>query len=104
MSATATSEPPPLDIDALRERYRIERDRRAAPGNDRSYLDIGHESFAHLHADPYSDIQPRAAVDDAVDVLIVGGGFGGLLTAARLREAGVETIRIVEVGGDFGGT
>ena len=68
----------------------------------------GHTStsrgFKELHADPYSDVRPRAAVDDTVDVLIVGGGFGGLLTAARLREAGVERIRIVEVGGDFGGT
>ena len=104
MTATNISERQPLDIDALRARYRIERDRRAAPSNDRSYLDIGGEQFAHLHADPYSDIQPRAAVEDAVDVLIVGGGFGGLLTAARLREAGALTIRIVEVGGDFGGT
>ncbi len=32
------------------------------------------------------------------------GGFGGLLVAARLREAGVEDIRIIEKGGDFGGT
>ena len=104
MSAIDIGERPSLDIEALRQRYRTERDRRAAPGNDRSYLDIGRESFAHLHADPYSEIQPRATVDDAVYVLIVGGGFGGLLTAARLREAGVETIRIVEVGGDFGGT
>ena len=92
----------PLDIAALRERYRIERDRRATPDGGRAYLDI--TGFAALHADPYSDLAPRTAVDDAVDVLIVGGGFGGLLTAARLREAGVERIRIVEVGGDFGGT
>jgi cyclohexanone monooxygenase len=34
----------------------------------------------------------------------VGGGFGGLLAAARLREAGVKDIRIIEKGGDFGGT
>lgn len=90
------------DIAALRERYKVERDRRATPDSGRTYLDIS--VFAPLHADPYSDAVPRAAIDDAVDVLIVGGGFGGLLTAARLREAGVETIRIVEVGGDFGGT
>ena len=97
-----SSVPASVDIAALRQRYRVERDRRALPEIGRTYLDI--TRFAQLHADPYSEIRPRAAVDDAVDVLIVGGGFGGLLTAARLREAGVETIRIVEVGGDFGGT
>ena len=39
-------------------------------------------------------------------MLVIGGGFGGLLAGARLREAGVEPgeIRIVEKGGDFGGT
>jgi tetratricopeptide (TPR) repeat protein len=34
----------------------------------------------------------------------VGGGFGGLLAGARLREAGVERVRMIEKGGDFGGT
>jgi cation diffusion facilitator CzcD-associated flavoprotein CzcO len=37
-------------------------------------------------------------------VVIVGGGFGGLLAAARLHESGVEDIRIIEKGGNFGGT
>ena len=46
----------------------------------------------------------RAPLTDEVDALVIGGGFGGLMAAARLREAGVERIRIVEKGGDFGGT
>ncbi|MCR5879226.1 NAD(P)/FAD-dependent oxidoreductase [Phenylobacterium sp. J367] len=33
-----------------------------------------------------------------------GAASGGLLAGARLREAGVKDIRIVEKGGDFGGT
>ena len=41
---------------------------------------------------------------DEVDVVVIGGGFGGLLAGARLREAGVDDIRIIEKGGDFGGT
>jgi cyclohexanone monooxygenase len=41
---------------------------------------------------------------DQVDVVVIGGGFGGLLAGARLREAGVEDIRVIEKGGDFGGT
>ncbi|MEB4209779.1 NAD(P)/FAD-dependent oxidoreductase [Mycobacterium sp. 94-17] len=34
---------------------------------------------------------------------MLGGGFGGLLAGARLREEGFRGIRIVELGGDFGG-
>ena len=34
----------------------------------------------------------------------VGGGFAGLVTAARLKDAGVDDVRIVEKGGGFGGT
>src|SRR5204863_1962674 len=61
--------------------------------------------FRHYIDDPY--VEPgftRKPLTDAVDVVIVGGGFGGLLAAARLREAGVKDIRIIEKGGDFGGT
>ena len=36
--------------------------------------------------------------------MIIGGGFGGLIAGARLREVGVDKIRIIESGGDFGGT
>jgi cyclohexanone monooxygenase len=43
-------------------------------------------------------------VFDEVEFAIIGGGFGGLLMGARLREAGFERIRVVENGGDFGGT
>ena len=37
-------------------------------------------------------------------MVVIGGGFGGLQMGARLREAGVEDLRIIEKGGDFGGT
>ena len=46
----------------------------------------------------------REPLTDEVDVAVIGGGFGGLLAGARLREAGVEDIRMIEKGGDFGGT
>ena len=92
------------DFGAVRERYRIERDRRSAGDpSERRYRDVT-EGFSHLLADPYGSAPEREPLNDAVDVLIVGGGFGGLLSAARLREAGVKTIRIVESASDFGGT
>jgi len=33
--------------------------------------------------------------------VIIGGGFSGMLAGARLREAGVKDIRILEAGGDL---
>ena len=99
MSNTDT---PATDRDAIRERYRTEREQRVAAG-DRRYRDPG-EGFAHLLADPDGNAAARAPLEDEVDVLIVGGGFGGLLVAARMREAGAARVRIVESASDFGGT
>jgi cyclohexanone monooxygenase len=93
-----------FDPDALRAKYREERDRRLrADGNDQ-YLEVKGE-FAHFVEDPY--VEPgftREPITDEVEVVVIGGGFGGLLAGARLREAGIEDIRIIEKGGDFGGT
>jgi cyclohexanone monooxygenase len=93
-----------FDPDALREKYRQERDRRLRPDANAQYVETAGD-FRHYVDDPY--VEPgftRAPLTDTVDVLVIGGGFGGLLAAARLREAGVERVRIIEKGGDFGGT
>jgi cation diffusion facilitator CzcD-associated flavoprotein CzcO len=42
-------------------------------------------------------------VFDEVTVAIIGGGFAGLVTGARLKEAGVDDVRVIEGGGDVGG-
>src|SRR5499427_7725769 len=95
-----------LDFDpaALREKYRLERDKRLRPDANAQWVEVKGD-FRHYIDDPY--VEPgftRAPLTDEVDALVIGGGFGGLLAAARLREAGVERIRILEKGGDFGGT
>ena len=36
-------------------------------------------------------------------MVVIGGGFGGLLAGARLREAGIDDIRLIEKGGEVGG-
>jgi cyclohexanone monooxygenase len=93
-----------FDPDALSAKYREERDKRLRLDGNDQYLEVK-GAFAHFVDDPY--VEPgftRAPLTDEVEVVVIGGGFGGLLAAARLREAGIEDARIIEKGGDFGGT
>ncbi|MFN8020770.1 MAG: NAD(P)/FAD-dependent oxidoreductase [Acidimicrobiales bacterium] len=92
-----------FDPDALREKYREERDRRLRADANEQYIEVAGQ-FAHYLDDPYVERLERPPLHDTVDVAVIGGGFGGLLAGARLREAGVESLRIIEKGGDFGGT
>ena len=93
-----------FDPDALRAKYRQERDKRIRPERLSQYVEIAGE-FSHYDNDPH--VEPdysREPLTDEVDVAIIGGGIGGLCAAARLREAGVEHIRVIDRAGDFGGT
>ena len=92
-----------FDPDQLRDRYRAERDKRVrSDGNDQYQMIAG--DFAHYLEDPYVAPIDREPLFDEVQVAIIGGGFGGLLAGARLREAGIDDLRVIEKGGDFGGT
>jgi cation diffusion facilitator CzcD-associated flavoprotein CzcO len=93
-----------FDPDSLRSKYRAERDKRLRSDANEQYIEVKGD-FSRYVDDPY--VEPgftRPPITDAVDVLIIGGGFGGLLAGARLREARIQDIRIIEKGGDFGGT
>jgi cyclohexanone monooxygenase len=92
-----------FDPDALRDKYRAERDKRLRPEGNDQYVEVKGQ-FAHYLDDPYVERVERAPLTDEVDVVIIGAGFGGLLAGARLREAGIENLRVIESGGDFGGT
>jgi cyclohexanone monooxygenase len=92
-----------LDKAALRRKYAEERAKRLrADGNDQ-YLRLAGR-LAHYLADPYTPVRPREPRTDHVTFAFIGGGFAGLVTAARLVEAGIRDVRVVEKGGDFGGT
>src|SRR4026208_1575340 len=92
-----------FDPDELRQKYREERDKRLREDGNEQYVEVVGE-FARYLEDPYVEPITREPLTDAIDVAVIGGGFGGLLAGARLREAGVEDIRLIEKGGDFGGT
>ncbi len=92
-----------FDPEALRRKYREERDKRLRAEGNQQYIEIK-DQFGHYLEDPYVAPIQRAPKSDTVDVLVIGGGFAALLMGARLREAGINDIRMVEKGGDFGGT
>jgi cation diffusion facilitator CzcD-associated flavoprotein CzcO len=93
-----------LDVDALRRKYAEERARRIRPDGIAQYVEIAGE-FAQFAEDHWADDAfTREPLTDEVDVVIVGAGFGGLLTGARLRELGVESVRLIDRAADVGGT
>ncbi|TQL18786.1 NAD(P)/FAD-dependent oxidoreductase [Streptomyces sp. SLBN-134] len=101
---TSLHPPTPDELTALRRRYRHERERRVRPDGPGQYLGAEAE-FGFYAADPYvAEVAGREPLRDTVDVAVVGGGFGGILAGARLRRQGVERVRLIDKGGDFGGT
>ena len=94
---------PPVDKAALLARYIAERDKRLRPDGNAQYLQLKGR-LAHYLEDPYTARVEREPKTDHVSFAFVGGGFAGLVTGARLVEAGVTDVRLIEKGGDFGGT
>lgn len=87
----------------LWSRYEQERAKRLRADGDGQYLHLGGET-SHYLDDPY--VTPgftRSARSDDVTAIVIGGGFGGLMCAARLIELGVTDLLLIEKGGDFGG-
>ena len=98
---------PDLDFDpqALREKYRIERDKRIREDGENQYIEAASQFAHYADDDPYVDPgYERAPLDLDIDVVVIGAGFSGLMTGARLKERGITDFRIIEAGGDFGGT
>ena len=92
-----------FDPDELQAKYLAERDKRLRDDANDQYIEITGE-FSNYAEDPYEDRVEREPLFDTVEVAIIGGGFGGLLMGGRLREQGFKDIRVIEKGGDFGGT
>jgi len=92
--------PPAIDKEALKRKYREERDKRLRADALEQYRRVQGD----LAVDPYLEVVPRSPRRDHVTFTFIGGGFAGLVTGARLREAGVDDVRIVDKAGDFGGT
>lgn len=97
--------PQPAVYDAawVRAKYAAERDKRLRPDGVDQFVEVTAD-FSHYADDPYTERTGREPVSDHTQVLIIGGGLGSLIAAARLQEAGVTDIRVIDTAGDFGGT
>jgi cation diffusion facilitator CzcD-associated flavoprotein CzcO len=91
------------DPNELKRRYLRERDVRLRSDRNNQYIETTAQ-FSHYADDPYVEPIKRAPLRDHVEVAITGGGIGGLMAGVQLRNAGFKDIRIIEKGGDFGGT
>src|SRR5579875_671643 len=107
MNARSAPRHPQEYYEEIKRKFAEERDLRLGyrPHGLSQYTSDLSGTFARYEIDPYaSGSASREPIKDTVECLFIGGGFSALLTSARLRECGVESIRIVERGADVGGT
>ena len=101
--ASVLDVPDDVDIPALRAKYAAERAKRLRPEGADQYLELDGDYAEFYEVDPYTTAAERDPIAEDVDVVILGGGFAGLLAGAHLKKAGVEGMRVIEMAGDFGG-
>lgn len=92
-----------IDFPALREKYRIEKERRLRKDGQAQYVRLSDEGLPDYSVDPYQPQIERAPIDEAFDVMVLGAGWGGIKSSYYLTTQGVSDIRIVDTAGDFGG-
>ena len=98
-----TVTPDDIDIEALREKYAKERAKRLRPEGAGQYLELEGDFAEFYEIDPYSPVTERDPIVEDAEVVILGGGFAGLLAGAYLKKAGIDGVRVIEMAGDFGG-
>src|SRR6186997_1162764 len=104
MKCESTPTPPEhVDIAALRERYRRERDKRMRREGQEQYIRPTGDFAEIYEGDPYTPTAERDPISEDLDVAILGAGWLGILAGWHLRNAGVTDIRNIDHAGDFGG-
>ena len=91
------------DLKVIRERYRVEREKRLRSDGLDQFIEMK-DKFAHFLDDPYVEVTPREPLNDEVTVALIGAGLTGLVVGARLVQAGVTNLRLIDKAGDVGGT
>jgi len=103
MSCEPTPAPNGIDIPALREKYRQEREKRIRRDGQEQYLRPV-DGFAEIYeADPHMPVQPRDPVAEDIDVAVLGAGWSGILAGYHLKRAGITNFTTIDHAGNFGG-
>ena len=100
---TITPELSEIDIPALRERYRRERDKRLRKEGQSQYIEPVGAFASAYESDPHMRVKPRAALSIDIDAAILGAGFCGMLAAIEMKKAGVTNFMNIDWAGDWGG-
>lgn len=104
MGSNIDSDELEFDLEALKQKYALERDRRIRTDADKQYVASADDFAGYYESDPWTERIERDPIVEQIDLVVLGGGFAGLMAGARAKEQGVEDFRIIEMGGDFGGT
>ncbi len=92
-----------IDIAALKEKYRYERERRMRPDGQKQFAKTTEEFKEEYLHDPHTPVEPRDPISEDLDVAVLGSGWSGLLSAYHLKKVGVTNFRNIDHGGDWGG-
>ena len=105
MKCNTTNVPPAAEIDipALEEKYRQERELRVNPKGQKQYVKPVDDFSESYEVDPHTPLKERDAIVEDIDAVVLGGGWSGLLAGVHLKKAGVTNFRNIDHAGDFGG-
>lgn len=92
-----------IDVPTLRAKYEVEKQRRLRAEGQAQYVRPVGEVVADYAVDPYKAVAPRAPVNEDIDALVIGAGWGGIKASYYLNKEGVTNIRNIDTAGDFGG-
>jgi cation diffusion facilitator CzcD-associated flavoprotein CzcO len=94
------SDPTPLE--AAKARYAAERTKRLRDEGLTQYESLDEH---HLDRDPWADPDfTRDPLVEELDVVVLGGGWAGMLAGINLQRRGISRFRILDKAADFGGT
>ena len=92
-----------LDIPAIKQKYRREREKRINTQRTEQYRRPAGK-FADLYEqDPFMPLVNREPLSEDLEVAVLGGGWTGLLAGFHLSQRGVTEFRHIDHAGDFGG-
>lgn len=90
--------------DEARAKYQAEREKRLSESRTK-LQDLDHDDrFAGYLDDPFTPFVERAPLSTETEVAIIGAGLAGVVLGAKLRDAGVNSFRMIDKAGGVGGT